>query len=112
MADPYQIRIPEHLYAEISRWGLAADVRRAMERRLREQMARDPVHYLQRVRNPWGEPLNVFDFTLPDPVDPSAAYLFQISVVYGEDEKTIDVLDVGFQRVENGTGDGPDRLTS
>jgi hypothetical protein len=108
VTDSYQLRIPDDNWERMSAWPLPAEVRRAVERRLRDQLAADPVAHLIRSIAPWGEPLNLFAFNVPDPVRPTLLHLFQFHVVYAEDEKSLIVVDVGHQTRDSAPPDaGP-----
>src|ERR1051326_8337947 len=77
VSDPYQIRIPNDNWERMSAWPLPPEIRQATEQQLREQLAIDPVRHLVRAIAPWGEPLNLFAFSLPDTVRPTLSHLFQ-----------------------------------
>lgn len=97
MGDPYQISIPEPIAARMSAWGLPADIVHLVEEKLRNDLAADPAAHLRPCIAPWEERLNLFSFSLPDPADANRKYLFMFHVVYGDDEKTLIVVECGFQ---------------
>jgi len=113
MSDPYRVIIPAANDAAMSAWDIPAEVRQIMESRLREQLAVDPIRHLIRAISPWGEPLNLFAFTVPDADNPDRTHMFQFHVLYGNDEESLIVADVGYQRRDrNLPGSGPGLPTS
>ena len=77
-------------------WDLPEDVRKTMEMRLRDDLASDPVVKLTRVSF-FGENLNVFSFTIPEPPQANETYIFMFHFLYADDEKTLRMIDADWQ---------------
>jgi hypothetical protein len=96
VADRFQIHIPEIIDAKISAWNLPADIQRLMEDKLRNDLAADPPNKLVPCVAPWGERLNLYSFIIPE--SESLQHWFMFHFLYGENEKSLEIVECGYIR--------------
>jgi len=102
----YRILIAQSADILISSWDLPDEIRAQMEQRLRNDLAADPINCLVRVDGLSDEKLNVYSFTIPEPPVPGSTYIFWFHFVYGEDEKSLHLLDADYEGPESTSGGG------
>jgi hypothetical protein len=105
VGDAYQIKIPGSVRRRMQEWDLTSAVRAAMEARLRNELAPNPVEQLVRVVGAFGDILNLFEFLIKDESDRDATHIFQFHFVYGQDEKHLEMLECSHQRFDSDPDD-------
>lgn len=106
MSAAYHIFVPKLINDRMAEWNLPSDLMKLVEQQLHEELAADPYKHLRSVNAAWGDRLNLFSFTRPDPADARRSYLFMFQFVFSEDETSLIMVDCGLQ-IHEAKPDGP-----
>jgi hypothetical protein len=102
VSDKFRIKIPLSVDVEMSAWNIPDGVRTLVEDQLRNRLAPDPVNQLFRVEGPDGDPLNIFEFLIPDG---SSTYVFMFHFLYGQDENSLNLIACDYERFDSDSDD-------
>ena len=95
MSEPFRIHVPETIDRKVAGWGLSAAFLRRVWRKLNRDLAKDPAEKLRAVTAPWGERLNMYAFTMPDPRKRAVTHTFMFHFKYTPDETALIVVECG-----------------